>query len=113
MSIGIANQRKIDTIYEEVIEIEEHFHTREKWFGLAAVPVGETHRADRVGGATAPFVLTAGNSDFGNWLQILGSSDTPVITAKIKFDAHRVQIVDAERKNAIHVLQLAFGDDQF
>lgn len=49
-----------------VEEIEKHFHGREKWFGLAASPSGETHRADRMNGAILPFQLEAGDSAFGD-----------------------------------------------
>jgi hypothetical protein len=36
----------VTEILEEVVEIETHLHSRERWFGLAALPSGETHVAD-------------------------------------------------------------------
>ena len=79
----------IDEILEEAEYTEHHLHNREKWFGDAAVPVGEDHVADRVGGTTTSFQLVAGNNDFGQWVQVLGANDTPVEAGKTLFDAHR------------------------
>ena len=92
-----------------VEEIEKHLHNREKWFGAAAVPVGETHVADRVGGATSPFTITAGNNDFGAWVQLLGSDDTPVVAGQCKFDAHRFMVTDTNSTNP-WIIQIAAGE---
>ncbi len=74
-----------------VHEIERHLHSGGRWFGAAAVPSGETHIADRVGPAIAPFTLTSGNDDWGTWVQIMGSDDTPTV-AQAYFDPHLIQI---------------------
>ena len=50
---------------DSVLEHDEHFHTNEKWMGVAAVPSGETHVADRMGPSIAAFALVSGNDDFG------------------------------------------------
>lgn len=92
-----------------VEEIEKHFHNREKWFGLAAVASGETHVADRMGGGIAPFQLTAGNDDFGSWVQILGSSDTPVQSGMVKFDAHRFIVTDTN-STLPYIIQIVVGE---
>ena len=36
----------VDSLSYKVHEIEKHLHNWERWLGLAAVPVGETHRFD-------------------------------------------------------------------
>ena len=117
---GVLDSQKIDSYATDglagvnnslayrVHEIERHFHSYERWMELAAVPVGETHRADAAGTGAGVFQVDAGNDDWGSWLQILGSSDTPVISGSVKFDLHRIQITSAER-NAPYVLQIAFG----
>ena len=92
-----------------VHEIERHIHTREKWFGLASSPSGETHRADRMAGGISPFTLTAGNDDFGSWVQILGSDDTPVEIDMEYWDAHRF-IVTSTTSTNIFVVQLVAGE---
>jgi hypothetical protein len=89
-------------------ETERHFHSYESWFGLASVPVGEVHRADRLGVGVAPFVIDAANNDWGAWLQILGSADTPARAGDVKFDLHRLVFTNAER-NAPYFLQIAYG----
>ena len=81
-----------DSLAYKTEEIESHLHNREKWFGLAAVPSGETHRADRMGPSIAPFAIVSGNNAFGSWVQILGSSDTPVKSGYLYFDAHRFMV---------------------
>jgi hypothetical protein len=85
-------------------EVERHFHSYERWYGLAGTPSGETHRADQVAKDIAPFRIDAGNDAYGAWVQIVGSSDTAQ-----KFDLHRLMIVDVERDGAAHFIQVACG----
>ena len=88
-----------DSLAYRIGEIERHLHNTEKWFGIAAAPSGETHVADRMAGGIQPFVITAGNDDFGAWVQILGSSDTPVASGAAKFDGHRVMTIGTNSTN--------------
>lgn len=99
----------INEILEEVVEIEHHLHNKEKWFGVAAVPSGETHIADRMAGGISPFQLVAGNDTFGNWVQILGSSDTPVVVGKTKFDLHRFLITTTNSTRPF-IVQVVAGE---
>lgn len=92
-----------------VNEIERHLHSYESWFGLAASPSGEIHRADRIGPGIAPFVIDAGNNDWGTWVQILGSSDTPARTGGVKFDFHKL-LFTATENNSVYFFQLGFGE---
>ena len=91
-----------------VHEIERHLHSYERWMELAGTPATETHRADAAGTGAGVFQIDAGNVTWGSWLQILGSSDTPVITGSTKFDLHRL-VVTATELNEIYVIQIAFG----
>lgn len=88
--------------------IQEHHHNWENWFGAAVVPAGTTHRADRVGITQTPFVPDAGNDDWGAWLQLLGSIDTPVRSGNLAYDMHRIYVVAAEVDN-VYFAQFAFG----
>jgi len=92
-----------------VHEVERHFHSYERWFGAATVPNGEIHVADRIGTTTTAFQTDAGNLTWGNWLQVLGSSDTPADAGNAHYDLHRMQIVAVENANATHLVQVAFG----
>jgi hypothetical protein len=92
-----------------VHEIERHLHGNEKWFGLAAVPDAEVHRADRMAGNIQPFALLSGNSDFGNWVQILGSDDTPVEAAGVEYDLHRVLITGTD-STVQFIVQIVSGE---
>ena len=117
---GASDQQKIDAFATDglggtsnslayrVHEVERHFHSYERWMELASVPAGETHRADAAGAGAGAFQLDAGNATWGAWLQILGSTDTPVTTGNVKYDLHRV-LVSATERNAVYVVQLAFG----
>jgi hypothetical protein len=90
-------------------EIEKHFHSFEHWFGVAASPSGETHVADVVGGATTAFALVSGASTFGSWVQMLGSSDTPVLSGYANFDPHRYLITTTDSTSPF-ILQFATGE---
>ncbi len=94
---------------QEARILEKHFHTYEKWFGVAAVPVGETHVADRLGPAISAFALLSGNDAYGNWIQVLGSSDSPIEAGKTKLDAHRI-MVTTTNSTAPFVVQFAVGE---
>lgn len=98
-----------DSLSYRVNEVERHFHNREKWFGLASTPSGETHRADRMGPGIAPFALISGNDAFGAWVQILGSLDTPVSSGMVKLDSHRF-IVTTAGSTSMFLIQVASGE---
>ena len=92
-----------------VHEIERHLHGREKWFGVAASADAELHVADRVGGSIAPFALLSGASNFGSWVQILGSSDTPVADGSTMFDSHRFMVTTTDSTSPF-VVQIVAGE---
>lgn len=98
-----------DSLAYKVEEIEKHLHNREKWFGAAAIASGETHVADRMDGTIVPFRLTAGDSAFGSWVQVLGSSDTPVAVGMAKFDAHRFMVTATNSTNEF-IIQIISGE---
>ncbi len=85
-------------------EVERHFHSYEKWCGVAAAPSGETHIADRVATDIASFQIDGGNDTWGAWVQLLGSNDTTQT-----YDLHRLMITAVERGAAVHFIQLGFG----
>lgn len=93
----------------KVEEIERHFHSYESWYGAAVTPSGETHVADRIGQGVTTFQIDAGNNDWGQWVQVLGSNDTPARTGEVKFDFHRLAITATER-NEVYFVQIALGD---
>jgi len=82
-------------ILKEVKEVERHLHSAGRWFGLAAAASGTVHVADRIAAGIQPFKLTAGASDWGNWVNILGSTDTPTLSRFGFFDPHEIQITTA------------------
>ena len=79
----------------KVHEIERHFHGQEKWLGVAASPSGETHIADLAGPGIQPFSLTSGDNNWGSWVQVLGSEDTPIKSGYVYFDAHGIEVISA------------------
>ena len=102
--LGVSN-----SLAYRVHKLERHFHNNEKWFGLAAVPAGETHRADRMAGGIAPFQLVAGNDTFGPWIQILGSADAPVQAGYVKYDLHRL-IITTTNSTRPFIIQIVSGE---
>lgn len=84
-------------------EVETHVHSYAVAFEKAASASGEVHVADRIGDGAGAFRVDAGNDDWGNWVQILGSSDTSLI-----YDFHRISVESVERE-ATYFVQFAFG----
>ena len=107
-TLSVCDIRKTE---KEVIEVEKHIHNNEKWFGKNPFPTAETNIASRATGGVmvVGFTLTAGNSAFGSWIQILGSSDTPVATGKTKFDMHRF-LVSGTNSTNVFIIQIVYGE---
>jgi len=104
---GLAGVR--NSLAYRTHEIERHFHSRERWLGAAVTPSGETHVADHIGTSKTAFQIDAGNDDWGAWVQVLGSEDTPVISGSLYFDPHRIIVTAVERANQVYFVQLAQG----
>jgi hypothetical protein len=90
-------------------EVERHLHHWERWLQLAGTPT-DTHKAVGLGDAdgAGPFIMDAGNDDWGAWVQILGADDTPIIVGSVKMDPHLILVTNTER-NATYFLQIGFG----
>jgi hypothetical protein len=99
----------IAIIKAEVVETEKHFHNHILWLAAAAAPNGELHVADRFSPtASTTFQINAGNITWGAWVQILGSSDTPVIAGMTKFDPNGVYFT-ASQRNTPYIVQFGHG----
>lgn len=98
------------TSISRIHRILDHIHNYESWFESALVPDVENHVADRIGSGNGPFTVDAGNDDWGDWVQILGSNDTPTRSGNINYDLRRFIINDSE-VNDIYFIQIAFGED--
>jgi len=104
---------KTSTIQTIVSEIEGHFHNWENCCGLAVTPNAELVRSELMSLYTnthiiLPFTIDAGNDNWGSWLQILGSSDTPINISSIKFDLRNFGF-SANERSGVYILQVAFG----
>ena len=104
-----------DSLAYRTHELERHFHVSERWYGLAAGAPGSrpANAGDLVGPSIEPFVLTSGNNDWGSWLQLLGTGDTPGLYpdgVKVKFDPHRIQVTTAN-STATYFIQFTRGSD--
>ena len=99
-----------ESLAYRIMEIERHLHGWERWLGKHGTPNGEVTIAQRIGATTVtPFQIDAGNATWGSWVQILGSSDTPVVAAQTHYDLHKLAVTAAERASAIYFVQIAFG----
>ena len=95
-----------------VHEIERHLHSGARWFETAAVPDGESHVADRIGSGAGSFQIDAGDDTWGDWVQVLGSDDTPADAGKVYFDPHQFIVEDTERASTyfVQITRGASGD---
>lgn len=93
----------------EVAEIEYHFHNKERWLFKRLVPVPNfIATEDPRTTVSSVWQIDAGNNDFGNWLQILSTDDTPLMGTNAYFDFHRWQVVAVER-TSLYIIQVAWG----
>ena len=103
----LANEPLANRLYE----IERHFHGYERWMCAAVTPNAEVHVADRIGSAAtavSPITITSGNDTWGAWVQLLGSSDTPVVALNTKYDLHRFIVLVANQVSP-YFIQIGFG----
>ena len=103
---GDPIQYDVNNIYDEVVEIDTHLHSPERWLGAKAVPTATVFAEAN----ETSYQIDSGNTVFGAWLQILGTDDTPVIADKAYFDFHRVLITDVEETTTYRI-QFAHGAD--
>ena len=97
----------------KVHEIEKHFHSREEWFGISSDQSGDDW-CESVSDAGMPDVFTciSGNDDYGQDVddeaKIIGTGDTSEIAGMIKFDLHRILIIDASA-TSFYILRAIYG----
>ena len=91
-----------------VHEIEKHFHNRERWFGMSADQSGNNWAADNL----TPYQAISGTGDYGSdaddEAKVIGTDDTPAISGMVKYDIHRLLIVDASSTTQ-YKLRIIYG----
>ena len=110
VAIDSTGEMVSDSLAYKMFEVERHLHSGGRWFESAATGTA-THKADRIGTTKDdpnPFRIDAGNNDWGAWVQILGSEDTPTIPGKVYFDPHQLIVEDTEQAST-YFIQIARG----
>jgi len=83
----------VDSLAYRIETVEQHFHHRELWRGIKAVPTGTAWADDLL----TPFRAISGSNTYGGDADdealVLGTDDTPVESGHTKFDLHRLLIV--------------------
>ena len=98
----------VDSLAYKVEEIERHLHSGARWFETATAADGEDHVADRIGSGGGAFQMDAGNDTWGDWIQVLGATDTPAVAGKVYYDPHQFIVDDTERAST-YFIQIARG----
>ncbi len=94
-----AVQVTADAGVAETVLHDEHFHSREHWFGTGASRTTFT-----------PYEVDSGTSGaYGTWVELLGTGVTPVEVGKVEYDPHRITIEDIETNQKLIRLQLFAG----
>ena len=99
----------VDNTNVKVTCLNERFHGYGKWFGKHPAQSDENRIFARMNGVTSHFVLTAGNTAFGNWVQIVGATDTPILASNTKFSLHKI-LVTTTNSTAVYIIQIVAGE---
>ena len=87
-------------ILSTVVEIKNHHHNLERWFGKTA---GQTATDWGTAATLTPYVAISGAGVFGadadDEAQVLGTADTPVRAGMTRFDIHRIMVSAAGNAN--------------
>jgi len=98
----------VGSLANKVAEIEDHFHTRERWLGISADQSGNDWALNTLN----PFVAISGSGAYGadpnDEAKVLGTDDTPVITGKVAFDLHRILVLDVDHDTP-YKLRIVYG----
>ncbi len=94
-----------DSLAYKVNAIQNHNHSRERWWGAVAVP-DETNAIEA--NVTRPFAAISGNDTWGAAIPILGIADDPTV-GLAKFDLHRLLITDLDNETDAWRLRIIFG----
>lgn len=108
-SSGTSNVSRLKSIAEKAETIRIGLLGNERSKGKAITPNGEIHVADGLDTCLTGFEINAGDNTWGEWVQILGSSDTPITVGMSKFAIHRIQTIENQRGQDYY-WQLAFGE---
>ena len=111
--LGDAGNRSVMTRLDEILdtaeEIEHHFHTKARWFGLSGSVTATNWGDDTI----TPFVATSGNNTWGgatdaDIARVLGTADTPIIAGQLFFDMDSILIVSANQ-TSVYKLRFLWG----
>ena len=97
----MADSRENAILYETTV-VEDHFHNRERWFGIATPQTAVNWGTQE---SLTVYQAVSGNSAFGVALQVLGTGDTPIIAGQRFFDIRRISIADVSNANP-YILRL-------
>jgi len=90
-----------------VMELERHFHNRERWWGAVAAP-DETNALEA--NVDRPFAATSGADTWGAAIPICGTQDDPTPgDGDTKFDCHRVLVTDLDDDTTPWRLRIIWG----
>lgn len=98
----------VDSIAYRIEAIEAHFHSRARWFGIAASPTATDKAADRL----TPFVAISGDGAYGtdtdDQADVFGTADTPIIAGMLYYDFHEILVVDVDHGTP-YKLRICYG----
>ena len=106
---NVSIAMRLDEILATAEEVEHHFHTKARWFGLSG-SVTDTNWGDDT---LAPFVATSGNNTYGgatdtDIARVLGKADTPVIGGQLFFDMDTIVIISSTA-TSIYKMRFLWG----
>lgn len=89
--------------------VESHFHAPERWIGKRGT---QTATDWGTPDSIAPFRAISGDNTYGadanDEALILGTGDSPLTVGNLRFDIHRIFVIDASKRTP-YKLRIAFG----
>jgi hypothetical protein len=84
----------VDSIQDEITIHDEHFHTRERWFGISADQSGDDWALDTLNAFVAISGAGVYGADPDDEAAVIGLDDMPSMAGLSRFDMHRILIED-------------------
>ncbi len=90
----------------DVGNINQHHHTRERWFGISA---DQSVNDWAIVAGLNPFSVVSQAGDFtAAAIKVIGTDDTPILANMVLFDMHRIMIASAS-DNLAYIFRVIYG----
>ncbi|KKN24531.1 hypothetical protein LCGC14_0893930 [marine sediment metagenome] len=104
----MSNWNRDQQILANLLEHDQHFHNRERWFGISADQSGNDWAADTLNSFIAISGAGVYGADASDEAKVFGTDDTPIFTGNVEYDIRRILVADVS-VNTVWKVRFVWG----